>query len=233
MPDPGPLSVLGLGFVLGLRHALDADHLAAVSTILSARPDLRRSGLIGCSWGVGHTAMLLAVGLAVLALRVTIPEGLARAFEFGVGLMLVVLGLSLARRVARERWHWHLHRHDEATHAHLHRHRLEAEHRHEHWLALSTRPFLVGMVHGLAGSAALMLLVLSLARSLWEGLAYILLFGIGSILGMGLVGGLISLPLVLSARTGPRVLAVAQSLACLGSIGLGIVTMVRTGLGSP
>lgn len=225
------ITVLGLGFLLGLRHALDADHLAAVSTILSTRPNLRASGLIGLSWGFGHTAMLLVVGFAVILLRVTIPEEVAQAFEFGVGLMLVGLGASLAWTLLRERWHWHVHRHEQETHAHLHSHRGQPGHAHEHWLQISLRPFVVGMVHGLAGSAALMLMVLSMVRSLWEGMAYIAVFGVGSILGMVLVGGLISLPLVMSASLGPRLLAAAQGLASLGSIGLGIAMMIRVGLG--
>ncbi|WP_447972852.1 HoxN/HupN/NixA family nickel/cobalt transporter [Nitrospira sp. Kam-Ns4a] len=224
------ITVLGLGFLLGLRHALDADHVAAVSTILSARPDFRTSGLIGCSWGFGHTTTLLAAGLAVGLLRVTIPDSVARAFEFAVGLMLVALGLSLAITLLRERWHWHAHRHDARTHTHLHSHRWQADHAHGHWLKVSVRPFLVGMVHGLAGSAALLLMVLSSVHSLWEGLAYILVFGAGSILGMVLVGALISLPLVVSASLGPRVLLASQGLASLGSIGLGLAMMVRVGL---
>src|SRR5437867_9296743 len=103
------LTVLGLGFLLGARHALDADHVAAVSTILSRRPDLRESGFIGFCWGFGHTAVLLLVGLVVITLKITIPEPLARILEFGVGLMLVVLGVALAMTIVRDGWHLHAH----------------------------------------------------------------------------------------------------------------------------
>src|SRR5688500_14174545 len=99
------LTILGFGFLLGARHALDADHLAAVSTILSKRPCLRTSGFIGLCWGFGHTLMLLLVGVAVILLKVTIPESVAQTLEFGIGIMLVVLGSSLAWSIYQERWH--------------------------------------------------------------------------------------------------------------------------------
>ncbi|MEK6618018.1 MAG: sulfite exporter TauE/SafE family protein [Nitrospirota bacterium] len=225
------LTVLGLGFLLGARHALDADHVAAVSTILSDRPNLRASGFIGFCWGFGHTAVLLLVGIAVIVLKITIPERVAVALEFGVGVMLVALGVSLVVTIFRERWHLHTHRHDGETHVHLHRHSQRSDHTHGHWLRLSLKPFAVGMMHGLAGSAALMLMVLSTVRTVWEGVAYILVFGLGSIVGMMLLGVVISLPIVLSASFGRRAQEVVQGLASLGSIGLGLTMMVRIGLG--
>lgn len=233
MPELQFLTILGLGFLLGARHALDADHVAAVSTILSDRPDLRASGLVGFSWGFGHTAVLLLVGLAVIALKITIPDAVARAFEVAVGLMLVALGGSLAATLLRDRWHFHAHAHDGETHLHLHSHRLDSHHAHGHWLQVSLKPFVVGMVHGLAGSAALVLVVLSTVRTVWEGMAYILLFGLGSIVGMIVLGVLISLPLVYSASFGRRAQVAMQVLASLGSIGLGLAMLVRLGLGDP
>jgi high-affinity nickel permease len=225
------MTFLGLGFLLGARHALDADHLAAVSTILSERPTLRASGLIGFCWGFGHTVMLLVVGLAVIWLKMTIPERVAQWVEFGVGGMLVVLGVSLAVTLARERWHVHAHQHDGTTHLHFHSHSRRADHTHAHWLRMSLKPLVVGMVHGLAGSAALMFVVLSSIRTAWEGAAYILVFGLGSIAGMVLVGITISLPLVFSASLGRHAQLAVQGLASLGSIGLGLAIMVRIGLG--
>ena len=103
MFDPHTLTILGLGFMLGLRHAMDADHLAALSTVLAERPTVRASTTIGLFWGLGHTLMLLCVGVVLLALNLTIPESLATAFEFFVGVMLVGLGLTLARRIAGTR----------------------------------------------------------------------------------------------------------------------------------
>lgn len=233
MTEPPFLTLLGLGFVLGLRHALDTDHIAAVSTILSRRPSVRASGVIGFSWGLGHTLILLLVGAVVLAFRIEIPESLARAAEFGVGVMLVVLGSALAFKLSKERWHVHPHEHDGERHFHLHSHHLTGDHRHPHWLRDSIQPLCIGMVHGLAGSAALLLVVLSTAKSMTVGLLYIAVFGAGSILGMMLIGVAISIPVVWSLSVGRRVFLAAQGLASLGSIGLGIAVMVQIVLGEP
>jgi sulfite exporter TauE/SafE len=224
------MSVLGMGFLLGARHALDADHVVAVTTILSKRPSFRASGFIGFCWGSGHTLVLLLVGLAVIALKITIPERLASAFEFLVGLMLVGLGVSLAATIARERWHWHAHQHEGATHLHLHSHDRREDHQHQHWLGGSAKSFLVGMVHGLAGSAALGMMVFSTVQTIWQGVAYILVFGLGSILGMVLLGTVISFPLIFSASFGRQAQAAVQGLASLASIGLGLVIMVRSSI---
>lgn len=231
MPDSEFFTVLGLGFLLGARHALDPDHVAAVSTMLSRRPSLQASGLIGFSWGFGHTVVLLLAGLAVILLKISIPARLAMACELVVGMMLVGLGGSLAWTLYRERWHVHAHRHDGGTHLHLHSHWVHADHGHEHWFRVSLRPFLVGMVHGLAGSAALMFVVLSTVRTVWGGIAYILVFGIGSIVGMMLLGLLISLPLALSASLGRHAQLAVQGLASLASVGLGFVMIIRIALG--
>ncbi len=232
MPDTSFLSILGLGFLLGAKHALDADHVAAVSTLLADRPAWRTSGFIGFCWGFGHTATLLLVGLLVIAFKVTISEPVAQGLEVGVGLMLIFLGGSLAATLVRERWHMHVHQHDGAAHVHLHSHQRQRDHGHEHWLPRSLRPVLVGMVHGLAGSAALMLLVLAAVRSVWEGLVYILVFGVGSIAGMVVLGMLISVPLVLSVSWGHRVQMTVQGLASMGSIGLGLTMVARIALGA-
>jgi sulfite exporter TauE/SafE len=231
MPDTSFVSVIGLGFLLGVRHALDADHVAAVSTLIAERPAWRSSGWIGFWWGCGHTLTLLAVGLIVLQLKIVISPALAAGLEFAVGIMLVLLGASLAATVIRDRWHLHVHQHDGASHAHLHRHGAQESHGHEHWFGPTTRPVMVGMVHGLAGSAALMLLVLAAVQSPWEGLVYILVFGAGSIAGMIGVGLLISFPLTLSQAMGRRVQLAVQGLASLASIALGVSMMVRVALG--
>jgi len=231
MPDTSLWTILGLGFVLGAKHALDADHVAAVSALLADRPTWRRSGFVGFCWGFGHTATLLSVGLLVIVCKVSISDPVAQGLELGVGVMLVLLGGSLAATLLRERWHLHVHQHDGSAHLHLHSHRVQRDHSHEHWLPLSLRPVMVGMIHGLAGSAALMLLVLAAVRSVWEGVAYILVFGVGSIAGMVLLGMLISVPLVLSASWGPRVRLAVQGLASLGSIGLGLTIVARITLG--
>ena len=227
MPDAQFLTVVGLGFLLGARHALDADHIAAVSTIVSERPNLRASGLIGLCWGIGHTVVLLIVGAAIVAFKVNIPASIADWFELAVGMMLVGLGVSLAVKIARERWHYHEHDHDGQRHLHLHSHRERTHHEHPHWFQGSLKPFAVGMVHGLAGSAALALMVVSTVRTVGETLLYIAIFGLGSILGMVLLGTVIAVPLIATASMGQRACSVVQGLASLASIGLGLTIIAR------
>jgi len=196
--------ILASGFIWGLHHALDPDHLVAVSTIVSEHKSVSRSSLVGTFWGVGHTSSLLFISLIVLLLRASIPQNIARWMEAPVALMLVVLGLTTIIRAVRERGlriHTHTHAHDESSpHTHLHIH-LEEEHVHQHrFFKIGKRPFVVGMVHGVAGSAALTLLVLSTIPSVALGLLYIGVFGIGSIGGMLLMSALIGLPFALTAR---------------------------------
>jgi len=196
--------ILATGFIYGLQHALDPDHLVAVSTIVSEHKSVSRSSLVGTFWGVGHTSSLLLVSLIVLLLRVSIPENIARWMEAPVALMLIALGVTTIIRAVRERGlriHTHTHSHDESSaHTHLHIH-LEEEHVHQHrYFKVGKRPFVVGLVHGVAGSAALTLLVLVKIPSVALGLIYIGVFGIGSIGGMLLMSGLIGLPFALTAR---------------------------------
>ena len=231
MLDTEFLTIVGLGFVLGLRHALDTDHLAAVSTVLAQRPSFRASGMIGFSWGLGHTTILLLVGAVVLVFRVPVPEPIALAAEFGVGAMLVFLGCMLGLRLVRERWHVHRHEHDGTQHLHLHSHALADDHGHGHWWHDSVRPFCIGMAHGLAGSAALLLIVLSSARSVSEGLIYIAVFGAGSILGMMAVGLAVSLPVLWSLNLGRPVFLAVQGLASLGSVAVGLTIMLQIAFG--
>ena len=231
-----PLFALGLGFLLGLKHATEADHLVAVTTIVSEQRSVSRSALVGALWGVGHTAALLAAGVVVILLEVTIPERVAAALEFGVALMIVFLGsrvLYLALR-RRRRVHVHAHTHDGRTHTHLHFHESGDAHTataayapsHErHGGFRGWRPLAVGAVHGLAGSAALTLLVRAEvlrngSRAL--GLAYLLLFGAGSVGGMMLMSALISLPFVFTASRFTRVDAPLRLLTGLVSVAFGL-----------
>lgn len=231
MTEPSFLTLLSLGFMLGLRHALDSDHVAAVSTVLAQRPSLKASGLIGFSWGMGHTLILLLVGLIVLWFRVPVPAQLAQAAEGGVGVMLVVLGGMLGMKLVKERWHVHQHDHDGTRHVHLHSHAVLVDHEHPHWWRESVRPLCIGMAHGLAGSAALLFLVVSSAGSVMEGLIYIAVFGCGSIMGMMLIGLVLSLPVVWSFHLGRPVFLAVQGLASLGSVGLGLSIVYRVFMG--
>ena len=195
-------SVLGLGFVLGLKHALDPDHMAAVSTIVSESKSMKRSSLIGTFWGLGHTTSLLCAGIVVIALKVQISERIASWMEFGVALMLILLGIRAVLKSLRG-WKLHVHRHthDGGTHSHVHVHRPgEDEHQHRHLIRSGARPFFVGMVHGMAGSAALMILVLATLPSAFAGLIYIAVFGLGSVGGMLIMSSLISVPFILTRK---------------------------------
>ena len=204
----GVFALLGLGLVFGLKHATEVDHVVAVSTIVSEHKSLFRSALVGGLWGAGHTASLVLVGVVVLVFRVAIPASLARWLEFGVALMIVALGVIAVLRVLRKRADVHLHRHshDGQSHVHIHFHEPETKHvgivsSHSHAMReIGFKPLLVGAMHGLAGSAALTLLVLAQIRSVSLGLLYLAVFGVGSTLGMLLMSGLIGLPFALSAR---------------------------------
>jgi len=198
------LAALVLGFVRGLQHALEPDHLVAVSTIVSEHKSIGRSSLVGTFWGAGHTASLLAIGVVLLLVRTSIPKHFEPWMEAPVALMLIGLGINATWRVVRERgWQIHTHTHTHgggSSHTHIHLH-AQDQHNHRHRLfRLGRRPFIVGMVHGVAGSALLTFAVLTTIPSFALGVLYIALFGIGSIGGMLLMSAMIGLPFALTAR---------------------------------
>ncbi len=222
---PQAFTLLSLGLVLGLEHALDADHVVAVSTLVSQTKSLKRSSIFGILWGMGHTTTLFVVGLVILLFKLTIPQKLALSFEFLVGIVLVLLGADVLRKVLQGRVHLHPHTHaDGTTHVHLHAHSQpeELDHHHHH------RSFLVGLVHGLAGSSALMLLVLTTVESVWQGIFFILIFGLGSILGMMVTSTLIALPMK-AATNFARLDRGLRLAAGAISIVLGLLIMGRIG----
>lgn len=193
--------LLAFSFAMGLRHALEPDHLAAVSTIVSDRKSIWSSSIVGGMWGVGHTIALLIAGIAVVAFKFEISERFAALLELGVGIMLFGLGAQTLWKVLRGgKVHSHLHVHGGVVHVHPHVHDAEQVHVHaapsttHHGLRLSPKPLLVGLVHGLAGSGALMLLILATISSPYVAIAYILIFGLGSIGGMMAMSMLIGLP---------------------------------------
>jgi high-affinity nickel permease len=216
------LAILAIGFVLGMRHATDPDHVIAVSTIVSRERSIGKAGLIGALWGIGHTLTILAVGAAIILLGLAIPTRVGLTMEFCVGLMLILLGvlnLSGAMRWMSEKFspahpqltgeHAHVHKHGTKLHFHWHSHAAQREHHAEslappRWLERSfaglslyqaLRPLLVGIVHGLAGSAAVALLVLTTIREPKWAVLYLLVFGIGTVAGMMLITSIIALPL--------------------------------------
>jgi len=220
--------VLGLGLFLGLKHATEADHLAAVSTIVSERRSIWSAALVGGLWGLGHTASLVIASVFVLLLDFQISDTVARWLELGVGIMLALLGLNVLKKIiSGAHLHFHAHEHGGHAHAHPHIHELsEGEHiATHHGFKLNSRPILIGMVHGLAGSAALMLLVIPTIQSKAVGMLYILVFGVGSIGGMMLMSFLVGLPFHFTASRFGRLNWGLQFCSGILSIclGLGII----------
>jgi hypothetical protein len=199
----------GLGSLLGMRHALEPDHLAAVSTLVSGERSSGKAALLGACWGLGHTLALVAVGAVAVVLRTELPARVGNIFEFGVALMLIGLGLRAIYLAARQgpagpvRAHHHGHV--------VHVHSGATPHIHIGAWTLARRPLIVGAIHGLAGSGALTALVLTTLPTTAARLAYMALFGLGSTVGMAALSGLLGWPL---ARAGNhRAVARAVSLA--------------------
>lgn len=222
--------LFAFSFAMGLRHALEPDHLAAVSTIVSDRKSFWSSSLVGGMWGVGHTLALLIAGIAVVAFQFEIGERLANWLELGVGVMLLVLGIQTLWKVFRGgKVHAHVHEHGGIVHVHPHLHDVEQVHAHaapsptHHGLKLSPKPLLIGLVHGLAGSGALMLVILATIRTPMVAIGYILVFGIGSIGGMMAMSMLIGLPFHLTAGRFARMDTALRSAAGLFSLTFGAI----------
>jgi nickel/cobalt exporter len=225
------LGVLIIGLGLGLRHALDTDHLAAVSTIVSERKNWFSSLLIGGLWGVGHTASLLLAGVVVILMRLEIGR-YEKPLEFCVALMLIGLGANVLYKLARGgRVHFHEHSHAGHTHIHPHLHDDKPEPAHSHHgLKLGVRPVVIGMVHGLAGSAALMFSVLmTIKGSTALAFAYIIIFGAGSIGGMMVMSLILSLPIHLTSGYFTKTNLAVRALAGCFSLGFGLFMAYEIG----
>lgn len=218
------ISILFFGFLLGLKHAVEADHLAAVSTIVAERKNLLSSTVIGGFWGVGHTLSLLIIGALVIFLKLQISETVEARLEAVVGVMLVALGINALRKLGQaEKIHVHTHEHEGREHTHIHTHEKASEKEEtHHFLRLSPRSILIGMVHGIAGSAGLMLLIVPTISSPAVALSYILIFGIGSIAGMMIMSLLIGLPIHLTAGRFAALNKTILAAAGIFSFGLGL-----------
>lgn len=185
--------MLLLGFLLGMRHATDADHVVAVTTIVSDERSVRRASGIGALWGIGHSITILLVGGAIVAFRLTIPPRLGLALEFSVALMLIALGLmTLARRKVGS-------------------------------ARSMTRPVAVGVVHGLAGSAFVALVVLAAVPETWLALVYLALFAAGTIAGMAVITAAIAVPSALSAQRFVGVQRYVQIASGVASLAFGLI----------
>ena len=228
------VSFLFLGFFLGMRHATDADHVVAIATIVSHERSVAGSALIGAAWGAGHTVTVMAVGAAIIVFGVVIPPRLGMSMEFAVGIMLVLLGVLALTGMGRAGGaahahagvpgghkldvHDHLHAHGDYLHRHPHGHGPGAHGHADEQTPLARldrglgriafygwlRPFVVGLVHGLAGSAAVALMILSIIREPVAALGYLLLFGLGTIVGMMLITLILSAPFTFTAVNLPK-----------------------------
>jgi cytochrome c biogenesis protein CcdA len=235
LPDGATLTGLCvLGLLLGMKHALEADHISAVAALATRSRSVKHTVLQGTVWGVGHALTLFAFGGVVLAMHEGVPQRLANVLELAVGAMLVVLGIDVFRRLRRDRVHFHLHRHGgEVLHIHAHSHAHDtaphdpAHHRHAHHERFPLRALFVGMMHGLAGTAALILLTVGAAPSAALGIAQIAAFGVGSVAGMAALSVAIALPLRISARFLTRVHHALHAAAGAATLGLGGAIMYQ------
>ncbi len=240
--ESGAVAALALGFLLGLKHATDADHVVAVSTIVSEYRNAWRGIWVGVSWGVGHTAPLLVLGTIILIFQDSVVGAYGSAapvLEFGVGIMLVFLGGQVFWNLARGRLHVHKHVHDE-PHVHIHgTHGPNAGHRdgraygffHFGKPFFRVKSFLIGVIHGLAGSAAVMLALLPALSSFWAGICYLVLFGVGTVLSMAVVTLALGVPF--AASSGARLLnRTVTSAAGMASVVLGSALMSDIVLGT-
>jgi high-affinity nickel-transport protein len=242
------LSVIALGFVLGMRHATDPDHVIAVTTIVSRQRSARHAAIIGALWGLGHTITILIVGSAIILFNVVIPPRLGLSMELSVGLMLILLGILNLSGVMRwiteaftprqNAMHVHAHAHDGSMRSYSHRHGNAEDATSIGWLDDAfgrlglyqiVRPLAVGIVHGLAGSAAVALLVLTTIRDSRAAVAYLLVFGIGTIAGMMLITAAIAMPFTWSATRFARLNRSLGMVSGLVSVCFGLFVVYQMG----
>lgn len=235
--ESGALVVLLFGLALGLKHATDADHVVAVSTMASEYRNAWRGIWIGASWGLGHTTPLLIVGVIILLFKNVVLdryESVAPYFEFGVGIMLVFLGAQVFYNLRKKRLHIHRHvEHEESPHVHIHATHDASEPadvEESHGFFQPGKPFfrmksyLIGVIHGLAGSAAVMLFLLPKIDSFWVGVGYIILFGLGTIISMGVITIFLGVPFSIS-NSGGRLNRMVTSVAGGASLVFGVALM--------
>jgi len=226
-------TVLLLGFLIGLQHAMEVDHVSAVAA-LACRLN-STSGMIrqGVYWGIGHSLTLLCFAGVVFLFGQSIPAYVADWLETAVAVMLVLLGADVLLRLRRENLHVHVHEHEPGVqHLHLHAHDdavpHESDHDHGH-ANVPWRTLLVGMMHGLAGSAALLVLLVGATRSFTLGIAYVALFGFGSIVGMAALSAVIAVPMRHTGRNLLRMRGLVHALVGSVTIVVGLMMMIEHG----
>jgi len=218
------IMLLSLAFSLGLLHALDADHIAMVTSLSSTHAGFKKSLLYSSRWAIGHALTLMVLGLLVLVIGIQIPPQYSEAAELIIGVMLILLGFWLLRDLRKQQLHIHFHTHDGLPdHAHWHSHHKDKSHRHQH------RALFIGSLHGLAGSAPLLALIpVAVNQQPLTGMLYLLLFSLGVIVAMLLFGGLLSVVTRYLARFSQRLLVGLRYLVSLSTIAIGglLITQV-------
>jgi hypothetical protein len=216
MPVIELMTSSGLGSLLGMRHALEPDHLAAVSTLVTGERSAWKAAFLGMCWGLGHTLTLVAAGAVLVILRAEMPARLSDVFELGVALMLIGLGLRAIYLAARQGLAGPVHVHHHGAIVHVHR--GAPAHIHIGAWTLARRPLLVGAIHGLAGSGALTALVLATLPSTAARLTYMAVFGLGSTLGMAALSGLLGWPLARAGRHRKLARGVSLAVGCVSTL---------------
>lgn len=200
------VGLLPLGFLIGMGHALEADHVAAIAAISDKHNSKRSMIARGAIWGVGHTLALFLLCGAAIAFGISLSGRTEAALECVVGLMIIGLGLHVLWRMHRKRVHLHVHSHGGVQHLHAHSHHGESgnharsKHQHLHGRKDKARALMIGLMHGAAGSAGLMVLIAATTQSLWLSLLYVAVFGVGSILGMAALSAVASFPVAMIQR---------------------------------
>ncbi len=226
---PGLLTVAGLSLLLGFRHAFEPDHLAAVSTLATRQGSVLRASWLGIAWGLGHTASVGLVALLVIGAGLSLPQRLWPAADFLVGMLLVALGAAVLWRYARGRWHLHSHTHDGTPHLHLHSHAppQSAGHTHPHTRWDLRRSLGFGLLHGLAGSGAIVVLLIATVPTRRAQLAYLGAFGLGTIIGMLAVSLSLAAVVRLASRNGARWATALHLGSATGSVAVGLLLAWR------
>ena len=225
------MEFLLLGFLVGMAHAFEADHMAAIGTLASSgKATPKRLAFLGASWGMGHTTTLLVIALPVILFGIILTERFAAGMEFAIGILLIGLGAQVFYKLWKARVHLHLHEHDGKRHFHAHSHAGDAmphsenPHHHRH-RAFSFRAYAVGLAHGAAGSAGLVALAAAATQNAVTALVYILVFGVGSILGMAALTYAASWPLRLAENTASKLLKTVQMATGVAAVAVGVMVI--------
>lgn len=229
--DASLIAALGVGFLLGVRHAMEPDHVAAMSTFVSQERSIVRSCLRGTFWGIGHTAALLAAGVAVVVFKLQVPPEAERIIETCIALVLVLLGGHvLLRAIGTLSVHRHEHAHGGSLHRHVHVHvGATPSHDHVHPLAGARKPLLLGLLHGLGGGGTLVLVVLTTLPSPAAAFVYLLVFGAGSTAGMLVLSGLMGIPFTLLGGASRVATVAVQALVGVSSVVVGLLMLAGAG----